>query len=177
MSPSSPNSLLVWVFLDSSVLQAITVNIDPKIYVNVKSNKEESVKDLRKVIRTLPRGATSFNVYETESLPEELPADSIAGVYESKIPSISRFIIEAGCVCKVNISKYKLDMGSRNNLPLSLSHLDIFTSDVNPYLSQAVFRKIYIYWSVSSDGRGTVNITLETSKETTGIIMIVNPFR
>ncbi len=161
---SQPGVFRIWAFLDPTLLQSIVVHVPRVVYVNMRTPRDSLG---RRVERLLPRGRPCLNLYEVklpESEWEEQSKDlinilhdvNVEGFYETHLSLGFRFIMEAGCVTRVNKPRYRADVraataagaAGASSLPLSLDHLDLYTgADTPPYMAHAVYRKIFCYHS------------------------------
>lgn len=72
----------------------------------------------------------------------------VEGVYEAKIPLMFKFIMAAGCVCRV--ARHVRDKDKHNNM-YTLDHLQFMNTTECEYLENCAYKRIFIYHSRSGD--------------------------
>jgi len=178
---TSPGLFRVWVLLDSGALRQMRVRVPRVIYVNSQRELPDSGK---KVQRTLPRSRPCLHLYELSMDESEWRASEkeftaqlssrveIEGVYETQLPLLFKFIMEVGCVCKLD-NKTAKEVQPEYNLP----DLQYKTTAECAYLSNPTqpLRRLFLYHSHAGDGRGVFGLFDETKGEVQ--LISVNPFR
>ncbi len=171
----------------------------PRIFlVNMRTPRDDKG---RRVERILPRARPCLHLYEvrqseaewqetSKELTHFLHEPNVEGVYETRVSLAFRFLMEIGCVARVNKARYRkesreaqqlraataaLSSGSSSSassassssapLPLSMQHLDMYAGGDTPaYLSHAVYRRLFFYHSHASDGRAVFALIAENAQ-------------
>ncbi len=170
----------------------------PRIFlVNMRTPRDDKG---RRVERILPRARPCLHLYEvrqseaewqetSKELTHFLHEPNVEGVYETRVSLAFRFLMEIGCVARVNKARYRKESreaqqlraataassGSSSSassassssapLPLSMQHLDMYAGGDTPaYLSHAVYRRLFFYHSHASDGRAVFALIAENAQ-------------
>ncbi|KAM0031519.1 putative DNA-directed DNA polymerase [Helianthus debilis subsp. tardiflorus] len=173
--PSSQNGqFFAWVVVDGT-MHKVLINVPRVFYLNSKAPVTEQFPG-RLVNKILPHGHNPYNLIEvvtdedqfmTESrkLAAHLADPEVEGIYETKVGLDFNFILQIGCVCKVDKSVKKRNAQDG----WSLSELHMKTTTECSYLASSI-SFFYLYHSIS-DQRG-IYLVYFPSRSTTHAVMV-----
>ncbi|KAM0016354.1 putative DNA-directed DNA polymerase [Helianthus debilis subsp. tardiflorus] len=156
-------------------MHKVLINVPRVFYLNSKAPVTEQFPG-RLVNKILPHGHNPYNLIEvvtdedqfmTESrkLAAHLADPEVEGIYETKVGLDFNFILQIGCVCKVDKSVKKRNAQDG----WSLSELHMKTTTECSYLASSI-SFFYLYHSIS-DQRG-IYLVYFPSRSTTHAVMV-----
>ncbi|OUC43799.1 hypothetical protein D917_09513 [Trichinella nativa] len=163
-----PGLFTLWVSIGSE-LHNIRLRAPRIFYVN---------QLYRKCIRTLPRSHSVYHLYEYEvpeekyerhlhQLNTEINAFHIEGIYETRVPLFFRVLMQLGCVCQAKPALRDLLKVPEE---FKLNQLDSALDDDARYLSEDVFKTIFLY-NYAQDTRSVWCLCMPNTK--IGLVWIV----
>ncbi|KAK1431332.1 hypothetical protein QVD17_07789 [Tagetes erecta] len=152
--PSSQNGqFFAWIVVNGT-MHKIPINVPRVFYLNSKAPVTEEFPG-RLVNKSLPHGHHRYNLIEvitdedqfkieSRKLAAHLADPEVEGIYETKVGLDFNFILQMGCVCKVNKSAKKRNAKDGWNL----SDLHMKTTTECSYLESSI-SFFYLYRSIS----------------------------
>eukprot|EP00954_Amorphochlora_amoebiformis_P000425 33296-Amorphochlora_amoeboformis.AAC.1 len=157
----SPGSFLVWAIVGDQ-LQRMQVKVPRVIYINSRTEGILSDANAVKIAnRTLPRRRQCFHLYKVtmeerdfidnmKQLGQFLSRSDIEGVYETQVPLMFKFLINTGCVCKLNKmqSESGLQAGPNEYLMDQLQYKTAADCEyLEPNIANLKYKLVYLYHS------------------------------
>ncbi|KRY46498.1 DNA polymerase epsilon catalytic subunit A [Trichinella britovi] len=173
-----PGLFTLWVSIGSE-LHNVRLRAPRIFYVNQRIPKQIDSTDVyRKCIRTLPRSHSVYHLYEYEvpeekyerhlhQLNTEINAFHIEGIYETRVPLFFRVLMQLGCVCQAKPALRDLLKVPEE---FKLNQLDSALDDDARYLSEDVFKTIFLY-NYAQDTRSVWCLCMPNTK--IGLVWIV----
>eukprot|EP01104_Vermistella_antarctica_P000854 TRINITY_DN1094_c0_g1_i4.p1 TRINITY_DN1094_c0_g1~~TRINITY_DN1094_c0_g1_i4.p1 ORF type:complete len:1939 (-),score=642.87 TRINITY_DN1094_c0_g1_i4:40-5856(-) len=188
-----PGEYRVWALLENGTMHSLRIDVPRRFYVNTMEADDGGMVGARLVTKSLPRSRTAHHLYEfmldesvyTENL-KTLHASfnqvGVEGGYETQAPLEFRAVVGAGCLCRVDPTRYEAS-ANRAADRFSLDELlRLSDTDSLSYLDPTLYRTIYLY----HNGTGTRGIyamvfsrtapshrIAETDVETTAVVFLV----
>ncbi|KAK7202921.1 hypothetical protein BZA70DRAFT_86937 [Myxozyma melibiosi] len=159
----TPGVLKCWVMITGRI-QSVTIKVDRKVYVDFKDDDFPDLKvtdmTVEKVNRTLPNGSSSprlfrltmkdeFYAAECQKVTSIFTHQSVAGVYEGHIDNATRFVLDFGNSCQINMEK-KGVLGKGLEFGFEVSSLVKCPAN-QEYLNSVALRVVFLYHVVSGD--------------------------
>eukprot|EP01117_Protostelium_nocturnum_P018117 TRINITY_DN7510_c0_g1_i3.p1 TRINITY_DN7510_c0_g1~~TRINITY_DN7510_c0_g1_i3.p1 ORF type:complete len:2083 (+),score=451.15 TRINITY_DN7510_c0_g1_i3:185-6433(+) len=170
---TSPDVFIIWALV-GDVLHSIKLKelktVYPHYYQPITGEKKSNLN--------LPRGKARQNLYEVRLREEDFASfcfenkEELEGVYESKIPTLYRALVQLGCLT-TTVRSQRSKMAESSKDSFTLDELESRPSkDNSSYLSNTTLKQIFFYHSYC-DTRGIYAILLPAAGK--AYVFVLNP--
>jgi len=177
-----PGQLKAFVLIDSRIV-SVKINARRKIYINFKSSDLPNVDivgcEIRKVVKLLPNGNPSVNLFEVSVAEPVYGANiakfrtvfnhhSVEGIFERQIPLKTRTLLDLGTTCHVHVPEGG-DVSQAVDLGFDVNNLKKL-EDQTTYLQQTQFQYLYLY-KVTNGRRHVFGLCSSVRQDATALIV------